>query len=78
MREVGLHSRDVLHLLDQRAMPVLTRPQLFLAPLAFGDVLDGEQDNVRLAVHRLEAASLEQHGPSPESGEGVFNLEVFN
>ena len=78
MREADLHSGEVLDLLDQRAIPILTRPHFFLAPLAFGDVLNGEQDHVRLAVHRLEAAGVEQHVPTPESGEGVFNLDVFN
>jgi hypothetical protein len=41
-------------------------------------VLDGQKDQFRgIAVWR-EPAGVEQHVPSPESGEGVFNLEVFN
>ncbi len=38
MREVGLHSGEVFDLLDQRAIPILTRAQLFLGPHAFGDL----------------------------------------
>ena len=46
--------------------------------LAFGDVLNGEQDQFRLAVHRLEAAGVEQHDLLADRREVVFHVEVVD
>src|SRR5476651_156797 len=43
-------------------------------PLALGDVLNGEQDKVRLAVHRLEAMGIEQHDLLANRREVVFHV----
>ncbi len=47
-------------------------------PPAVGNVFDGEKNQVWVRGLRREPAGVEQHVPSPESDEGVFNLEVFN
>ncbi len=47
-------------------------------PPALAHVLDGEKDQIRVVALWREPAGVEQHGPLPDSGEGVLNLEVFN
>ena len=58
-----------------RVMASLSRSDL-LGTLALGDVLDGEQDQVRTAAAAGEGARVEQHGPPADLRELVLDLEV--
>jgi len=50
MREIGLHTGEVLDLLDQRARPILSRPQLFPGPILVGIFLNGKKGRFRIVA----------------------------
>ena len=56
---VGVEDQDaVLGRLEQPPIPDFGSLHGDFRPLAFGDVLDGKQDQVRLAVHRRNRRAL--------------------
>ena len=75
----GVEDQDaVFGRLEQPPIPDFGSLHGDFRPLAFGDVLDGQQDQVRLAVHRLKTAGVEKHGLAANRREVVFNLIVVD
>ena len=75
-RVSGSTRNPVVGGLEEPPVADLRRPQLAGHPLAVGDVLDGEEDQLKPAVGR-KAAGVEEHRPRADVLEVVLHLEIF-